>query len=66
LQVEFQQDLMNQSTPAKRISREAIRAIYAQGEEAVITTLRKQGMDVLDALKQLFAGNPILPSLQPE
>jgi hypothetical protein len=58
LQVEFQQD--------QRISREAIRAIYAQGEEAVITTLRKQGMDVLDALKQLFAGNPILPSLQPE
>jgi hypothetical protein len=31
-----------------------------------LSTLRKQGIDVLDALKQLFAGNPILPSLQPE
>jgi transposase len=31
-----------------------------------LSTLRKQGINVLDTLKQLFAGNPILPSLQPE
>lgn len=31
-----------------------------------ISTLRKQGMDVLDALKQVFKGNLIFPALQPE
>jgi transposase len=31
-----------------------------------ISTLRKQGISVLDALKGTFAGSPILPSLQPE
>lgn len=31
-----------------------------------ISTLRKQGLTVLDALKRTFVGNPILPTLQPE
>ena len=31
-----------------------------------ISTLRKQGLAVLDALKSTFIGNPILPALQPE
>ncbi|MBD1865260.1 transposase [Trichocoleus sp. FACHB-46] len=31
-----------------------------------LSTLRKQGIDVLDALKQVFAGNPLFPVLQPE
>jgi transposase len=31
-----------------------------------LSTLRKQGIEVLDALKQLFEGTPILPTLQPE
>lgn len=31
-----------------------------------LSTLRKQGIDLLDALRQLFAGNPIMPTLQPE
>jgi transposase len=31
-----------------------------------ISTLRKQGIDVLDALKQVFIGNPVFPALQPE
>jgi transposase len=31
-----------------------------------ISTLRKQGIDVLDALKQVFTGNLIFPALQPE
>lgn len=31
-----------------------------------ISTLKKQGHNVLDALKQVFMGNPILPTLQPE
>jgi len=31
-----------------------------------LSTLRKQGIDVLDALRQLFAGKLILPTLQPE
>jgi transposase len=31
-----------------------------------ISTLRKQGIDVLKAPKQVFAGNLILPTLQPE
>ena len=31
-----------------------------------ISTLRKQGINVLDALRQLFAGNPIFPSISAE
>lgn len=31
-----------------------------------ISTLKKQGIDVLEALKQVFIGNPIFPALQPE
>ena len=31
-----------------------------------ISTLRKQGIDVLNALKQVFMGNLIFPVLQPE
>ncbi|NJK52158.1 MAG: transposase [Leptolyngbyaceae cyanobacterium SU_3_3] len=31
-----------------------------------ISTLRKQGVPVLDALKSVFLGNPVLPLLQPE
>lgn len=31
-----------------------------------ISTLRKQGLSVLDALKSTFIGKPILPTLQPE
>lgn len=31
-----------------------------------ISTLRKQGIDVLNALKQVFIGNLIFPVLQPE
>jgi transposase len=31
-----------------------------------ISTLRKQGISVLDALKSTFTGNPILPDFQPE
>ena len=31
-----------------------------------ISTLRKQGINVLDALRRVFAGNPIFPDLQPE
>lgn len=31
-----------------------------------ISTLRKQDISVLDALKSTFSGSPILPSLQPE
>ncbi len=31
-----------------------------------ISTLRKQGINVLDALRRVFSGNPIFPSLQPE
>jgi len=31
-----------------------------------ISTLRKQGIDVLDALRQVFAGNLVLPALQPK
>lgn len=31
-----------------------------------ISTLRKQGVKVLDALRQVFMENPILPHLQPE
>jgi transposase len=31
-----------------------------------LSTLRKQGLDVLGALRRLFAGNPVLPALQPE
>jgi transposase len=31
-----------------------------------ISTLRKQGLSVLDALKSTFAGSPVLPSFQPE
>jgi transposase len=31
-----------------------------------ISTMRKQGQNLLDALKQVFLGQPILPSLQPE
>jgi transposase len=36
VQVEIQHDVMSQPIPVKQISREEIRAIYAQGEEAVI------------------------------
>lgn len=31
-----------------------------------ISTLRKQGLTVLDALKRTFTGSPIIPTLQPE
>ncbi|MBE9080542.1 hypothetical protein IQ241_25235 [Romeria aff. gracilis LEGE 07310] len=31
-----------------------------------ISTLRKQGIAVLDALKSAFTGSPILPVFQPE
>jgi transposase len=31
-----------------------------------LSTWRKQGIEVLNALKQLFEGNPIFPALQPE
>lgn len=31
-----------------------------------ISTLKKQGINVLDALTQVFLGNPIFPALQPE
>ncbi|MBW4552875.1 MAG: hypothetical protein KME35_17455 [Aphanocapsa sp. GSE-SYN-MK-11-07L] len=31
-----------------------------------ISTLRKQGIPVLDALRQVFVGNPIFPAVQPE
>jgi transposase len=31
-----------------------------------ISTLRKQGLNVLDALRQIFLGNPVFPNLQPE
>ena len=31
-----------------------------------ISTLKKQGQDVLDALQQVFMGNPVVPELQPE
>ena len=31
-----------------------------------ISTLRKQGIDVLNVLKQVFIGNPIFPVLQHE
>lgn len=32
-----------------------------------ISTLKKQGLNVLDYLKQVFLGNPIMPTLlQPE
>ncbi|MGB3297168.1 MAG: IS66 family transposase [Phormidesmis sp.] len=31
-----------------------------------ISTLRKQGLTVLDALKSTFIGSPVLPTLQPE
>ena len=31
-----------------------------------ISTLRKQGLPVLDALKSTFTGSPVLPTLQPE
>jgi transposase len=31
-----------------------------------ISTLRKQGVNVLETLKQVFLGNPFFPNLQPE
>ena len=31
-----------------------------------ISTLRKQGVNVLDAIRQVFLGNPFFPALQPE
>ncbi len=31
-----------------------------------ISTLRKQGIDVLNALRQVFLGAPIFPALQPK
>ena len=31
-----------------------------------ISTLRKQGINVLDALRQVFLEAPIFPALQPE
>lgn len=31
-----------------------------------ISTLRKQGLTVLDALKSIFVGSPVLPTFQPE
>jgi transposase len=31
-----------------------------------LSTLRKQGINVLEALKQVFTGNPIFPPSQPE
>jgi transposase len=32
-----------------------------------ISTLKKQGLNVLDALKQVFLGNPAIPTMiQPE
>lgn len=31
-----------------------------------LSTLRKQGLTVLNALKNTFAGKPTLPALQPE
>jgi hypothetical protein len=31
-----------------------------------ISTLRKQRIPVLDALRRVFTGNPIFPVLQPE
>ena len=31
-----------------------------------ISTLRKQGVNVLEAIRQLFLGNPFFPALQPE
>ena len=33
---------------------------------AYISTLRKQGVNVLETLKQVFLGNPFFPNLQPE
>jgi transposase len=30
-----------------------------------ISTLRKQGIDVLNALRQVFLGAPVFPALQP-
>lgn len=31
-----------------------------------LSTLKKQGVNILDALKQVFRGNPFFPSIQPE
>ena len=31
-----------------------------------VSTLRKQGLPVLDALKSVFLGCPVIPTLQPE
>jgi len=31
-----------------------------------ISTLKKQGLNILDALTQAFKGNPIFPMIQPE
>ena len=31
-----------------------------------ISTLRKQGFPVLDALRSVFLGSPTIPTLQPE
>ncbi|PZO42955.1 MAG: IS66 family transposase, partial [Phormidesmis priestleyi] len=31
-----------------------------------ISTLRKQGLPLLEALRRTFLGDPILPRLQPE
>jgi transposase len=31
-----------------------------------LSTLKKEGHNLLDALKQVFGGQPIFPSLQPE
>jgi len=33
---------------------------------AYISTLRKQGVNVLETLKQVFLGNPFFPNLQTE
>ena len=33
---------------------------------AYISTLRKQGVNVLDAIRQVFLANPVSPNLQPE
>jgi transposase len=47
--VEIQHDLMSHSTPPKRISREEIRAIYAQGEDAVVMLVEA----LLERIEQL-------------
>ena len=38
----------------------------AERDHGYISTLRKQGLTVLDALKSTFIGMPILPAFQPE